>query len=61
MNPTQVKAALEEQGVQADPAHIAAAVSTVNALLKATAEPFAALPLEAEPSGFQAEQRRTAP
>ena len=61
MNPTQLKAALEEQGVQADPAHVAAAASAVNALLKATADRFAALPLEAEPSGFQAEQRHTAP
>jgi hypothetical protein len=33
----------------------------LKALLKATAERFAKLPLEAEPSNFQAEQRRNAP
>jgi len=33
----------------------------LEALLKATAERFAQLPLEAEPAAFQAEQRRSAP
>ena len=33
----------------------------VAALLKATAERFAKLPLEAEPSAFLAEQQRRAP
>lgn len=33
----------------------------LQALLKATAERFASLPLEAEPSAFQVEQRRNAP
>jgi hypothetical protein len=61
MNPNQVKAVLEEQGVQADPIHIDATAATVSALLKGTAERSVKLPLEAEPSGFQAEQRRSAP
>jgi len=61
MNPSQIKAALDEQGVHADPAHVSAAASTVNSMLKATADRFAALPLEAEPAGFQVEQRRSAP
>ncbi len=33
----------------------------LQALLEATAERFAKLPLEAEPASFQAEQRRNAP
>jgi CO/xanthine dehydrogenase Mo-binding subunit len=61
MNPSQVKALLEAQGAQAEPIHLAAAAAIVTALLKATAERFAKLPLEAEPSDFQAEQRRNAP
>ena len=61
MNPNSLRTVLETQAVEPDPAHVAAAVSTVNAMLKATAERFAALPLEAEPSAFQAEQRRSAP
>jgi uncharacterized protein len=61
MNPNQVKAVLEEQGVQADPMHIEATAATVSALLKGTAERFAKLPLEAEPAAFAAEQRRSAP
>lgn len=60
MNPDAIRTLLETHGVVADSAHVAAAVSTVNAMLKATADHFAALPLEAEPSGFQAEQRRSA-
>jgi hypothetical protein len=61
MNPSQIKSALDEQGVRADATHIDAAASTVNSMLKATADPFAGLPLEAEPAGFQVEQRRAAP
>ena len=61
MSPNSIKTLLETQGVEAEPAHVAAAVSTVNAMLKATADAFAALPLEAEPSAFQAEQRRRTP
>jgi hypothetical protein len=61
MNSAQAEAILEERGVHADPAHLAAAASGVSALLEATAGRFAGLPLEAEPSGFQAEQRRSAP
>jgi hypothetical protein len=61
MNPSQVKAFLEEQKVSGEPNHVSAAASTIDAMLKATHRHFAALPLEAEPSGFQAEQRRTAP
>jgi len=41
------------------PDEVAAAI--VAALLKAVGERFASLPLEAEPSDFQAEQRRNAP
>ncbi len=33
----------------------------LQALLEATAERFATLPLEAEPAAFQAEQQRRAP
>ena len=61
MNPSQVKAFLEAQEVSGEPSHVGAAASTINSMLKATRAHFAALPLEAEPSGFQAEQRRTAP
>jgi hypothetical protein len=62
MNPTLVADLLKDQGVQAaDPKHIAAAATGVTSLLKATAERFSKLPLEAEPSGFQTEQRRAAP
>ena len=60
MNPDSVSTILEIQNVEAGPAHVDAAVSTVNSMLKATADRFAALPLEAEPSAFQAEQRRSA-
>ena len=60
MNPNHAKVLLEQQGLQADPAHAAAAAFTVTSLLKGTAERFSKLPLEAEPSGFQAEQRRAA-
>ena len=60
MNPDSVRTLLEVQNVEAGPAHVEAAVSTVNSMLKATADRFAALPLEAEPSAFQAEQRRSA-
>jgi hypothetical protein len=61
MNPTLIADLLKEQGVQADPKHISAAATGVTSLIKATAERFSKLPLEAEPSGFPAEQRRTAP
>lgn len=61
MNPTLVADLLKDQGVQPDPKHIAAAATGVTALLKAAAVRFSKLPLEAEPSGFQAEQRRAAP
>jgi hypothetical protein len=61
MNASQVKALLEAQKVSGEPAHVSAAVSAINSMLRATDAHFAALPLEAEPSGFQAEQRRNAP
>jgi hypothetical protein len=61
MNLIQINNLLEDQGVRADPTHAAAAATTVTSLLKSTAERFSKLPLEAEPSGFQAEQRRVAP
>jgi hypothetical protein len=60
MNPSQVKAVLEGQGVQASPVHNEAAASISTSFLETTAERFSKLPLEAEPSGFQAEQRRHA-
>ena len=60
MNPDSVRTLLEIQDVEAGPAHVEAAVSTVDSMLKATADRFAALPLEAEPSAFRAEQRRSA-
>ncbi len=46
---------------EVDPLHAAATAAIVTALLKATAERFAQLPLEAEPSDFPAEQQRRAP
>jgi hypothetical protein len=61
MNANLIKAAMEVQGVEADARHIDAAASTLNAVFKATAEPFSKLPLEAEPSAFSLEQRRLAP
>ena len=61
MNRDQVKAFLEAQEVSGDPAHVSAAVSTVDSMLRATGKRFAALPLEAEPAAFQAEQRRSVP
>ena len=61
MNVDLIKAAMELQGMKADARHIEAAASTLTAVLKATAEPFAKLPLEAEPSAFPLEQRRLAP
>ena len=61
MNPDELKILLQEQGVRAEAAHLAAAAVTVAALLKGTAERFAELPLEAEPADFRAEQRRHAP
>jgi hypothetical protein len=61
MNLSQAQALLDEQGVHADPKHTAASAAAVTSLLKAVAQPFSKQPLEAEPSGFQAEQRRAAP
>jgi hypothetical protein len=61
MNSNLVNDFLEEQGVHLNPTHAAAAASTITSLLNTTAERFAKLPLEAEPSGFQAELRRSAP
>jgi hypothetical protein len=61
VNPDSVRTLLEIQGVEAGPAHVDAAVSALDSMLKATAERFSRLPLEAEPSGFQAEQRKIAP
>jgi hypothetical protein len=56
-----IKDLLEEQGLRGDPKHVSVASSGVTALLKATADRFSKLPLEAEPSAFPAEQRRGAP
>lgn len=61
MNFDQAESLLDEQGVQADPTHIAAAATTLTALFRTTAECFGKLPLETEPSAFAAELRRNAP
>ena len=61
MNLNCIKNLLEDQGLQPDPTHLAAAATTVTSLLRGTMERSSKLPLEAEPSGFQAEQRRAAP
>jgi hypothetical protein len=61
MNLIYIKNLLEDQGLQPDPKHIAAAASSITSLLTTTAERFSKLPLEAEPSGFEAEQRCRAP
>jgi hypothetical protein len=61
MNPNQLTELLKEHGVHADPVHIDATAAVVTALFKGTAARFAMLPLEAEPSGFQAELRRAVP
>jgi hypothetical protein len=61
MTSNQVKALLEEHGARAAPGHIEAAAKIVSGLLRDTAQGFASLPLEVEPSGFQAEQRRAVP
>ena len=55
------EAFFKAHGAKADPAHVTAVVSTVSAMLQATAAAFARLPLEAEPSDFDAAQRRHAP
>ena len=61
MRTEEVKRMFDAQGIDASTVHVDAAAATVGALVKATAERFARLPLEAEPSGFQAELRRNAP
>jgi hypothetical protein len=61
MNSDQAKALLEERGVHAAPVHLDANAKVVSGLLKGTAERFAQLLLEAEPSGYVAEQRRDEP
>ena len=61
MNAADVKRMLDAEGVRADAVHIEATAVSVSALLKGAAERFSQLPLEAEPSGFQAAQRTSAP
>ncbi len=61
MNSADVKRMLDAQGVRAEAIHIDATATSVGALLKGTERRFAELPLEAEPSGFQAAQRAGAP
>jgi hypothetical protein len=61
MNPTLAKTLIEEQGVQPDPTHVEATASILTSLLATAAQPFARLPLEAEPAGYVLEQRREAP
>ena len=56
-----IEALIADQGVKVEPAHLAAAKAGVTALMDGTAERFARLPLEGEPSAFQAELRRSAP
>ena len=56
-----IEAVIADHGVQADPLHLAAAATTVKTLIDGTAARFAALPLEAEPSGFEVELRSRAP
>ena len=61
MNPTLARTLIEQHGVQPSPAHVEATGNILASLFKATAGPFARLPLEAEPSAFLLEQRRQAP
>ena len=61
MNPTLAKTLIVEQGVQASPTHVEAAGNILASIFKTTAEPFAKLPLEAEPGAYLLEQRRQAP
>ncbi|HXJ51902.1 MAG TPA: hypothetical protein VNH16_10945 [Burkholderiales bacterium] len=61
MNPTLAKTLIEEHGVQPSPTHVEATANILTSLFKTTAQPFARLPLEAEPAGYLAEQRREAP
>ena len=61
MNPTLARTLSEQHGVQPSPTHVEATANILSSLFKTTAEPFAELPLEAEPSAFVLEQRRQAP
>jgi hypothetical protein len=61
MSTEDVKRLFETQGIHASALHVDAAAATVGAMVKGTAERFARLPLESEPSGFQAELRHNAP
>jgi hypothetical protein len=61
MNPTLARNLIEEHGVQPSPTHAAAAGNILASIFKTTAEPFANLPLEAEPAAYLLEQRRQAP
>jgi hypothetical protein len=56
-----VKQIFEAQDVEASTVHAVACVSTVTALVEMTRARFAQLALEAEPSGFQVQQSRSAP
>jgi len=61
MNSADVRRLLDAEGVRAEAVHIDATAASVSALLKGTERRFAELPLEAEPSGFQAALRTRAP
>lgn len=61
MNPTLAKTLMEAHGVQPSPTHVQATANILGAIFKTTAESFARLPLEAEPSTYLLEQRRKAP
>ena len=52
------EAFFQAQEINADPVHIRAVVATVEGMLQGSAAAFAGLPLEAEPSDFEAMQRR---
>ena len=55
MSTEDVRRIFQVQRIDASPVHVDAAAAVVDALLEATARRFAMLPLEAEPSTFQAE------
>src|SRR5262249_572042 len=61
MNPTLAKTLIQDQAVQPSPTHGEATANIPPSPFKTPAHPLARLPLEAEPAGYLAEQRREAP
>lgn len=61
MKPEYQKAALEAQGVNAQPENLAAHAATLSAQLQDAARGFTRLAFEAEPARFLLEQRRSEP